>query len=100
MSCCNCGWYVMLRAVAVCSSVAPGFMRPNSVTQWSLRSFRASQSGVISFFMEIGTKSSGVLPGFSLANPFCATPTTVMPRPLTIIVWLSIPGSAPNRDVQ
>ena len=50
--------------------------------------------------MEIGTNNSGALPGISLTNPFCATPTMVMARPLTISGWLSMPESAPNFEVQ
>ena len=35
--------------------------------------------------MLIGMKMSGGLPGISPLKPFCATPTTVMARPFTII---------------
>ena len=58
------------------------------------------QPGFIAERSVIGTKTAGRAPSVVPSKPRGATPTMVNVWPLTIIVWLSIPGSPPNFDVQ
>ncbi len=78
----------------------PGASRATTRTQRYSRSSMASQPGVISFFIIIGTKTSLFRPSSNPSKPGWAMPTTVKGCPLMIALLPTTAGSPPKRDCQ